>query len=131
MRVRSSKLREEFDRTRVFVNVKTFTFSGERYVEGSEFDKDKASTRRLRQLYESRFLRMLSAAEVEALAPVAGKPRMPNFPLMAPDVLKQWLQDNGRKPNPRATHPRLVGRAIRRWQELQKAPEVVADAVSN
>lgn len=118
---RNSRYREEFDRNRSFMVVKMFPYEGKQQLPGAQFDTGAVNTRRLRQLYDARYIRMAGPAD-ELLILDPSKPRMPNFALMPEPDLRAWLRDNGAPPNPRATHPRLVGRAIRRWHVLN--PEV-------
>lgn len=54
----STNLRPEFDRDCNFITVKPMRFSGVDYSPGQPFDKTQTTTRRLRQLYDTRYLRM-------------------------------------------------------------------------
>ncbi len=58
---RTGTLREVFDRDRSFEAVKTFKFNGAMFGPGQPFNKDVVSPRRLRQLYDGRYLRMTEA----------------------------------------------------------------------
>ena len=58
MATRIGTLREEFDRDRNFIAVKPFRFNGAVFGPGQPFDKNLVSTRRLRQLFDSRYLKM-------------------------------------------------------------------------
>lgn len=48
--------REDFDRGREFVALRAFTFGGIGYVPGQALIKDKFTVRRLRQLFDQRFV---------------------------------------------------------------------------
>ncbi len=67
--------REKFDPSRNFVVARAFLFSGRAYLAGASFDKTGIADRRLRLLYEQRYLKMAdtsSAAKVsEPSAPPA------------------------------------------------------------
>ncbi len=116
----SRKFREPFDRDRNYVLNKSFKFNGKSLVVGSVFDKTTTTTRRLRQLYESRYLNMSPVGTPNVL----GGPVMPNFPLMKEDELRAWLAAHGREQKEVARHDVMVARAIRIWYELQdKAKE--------
>lgn len=58
---RTGNLREAFDRDRFFVTVKPVTLNGRKFGPGQPFDKTLVTTRRLRQLYDTRYLGMTSA----------------------------------------------------------------------
>ncbi len=57
---RNLALREEFDRDRNFEAVKPFKYNGAMFGPGQPFDKNNVTTRKLRQLYEMRYLKMMA-----------------------------------------------------------------------
>lgn len=77
--------REQFDRNRAFVVTREFTVSGCVLGPGEPFNKGLVTDRRLRQLYEQRFLAVSndgSGASVSYAKPRAiGEARMHNVPL--------------------------------------------------
>jgi len=56
---RIGTLRDTFDRDMDFVATKAFKLSGAPFIPGQNFDKTLVTTRRLRQLYDGRYLRMV------------------------------------------------------------------------
>lgn len=60
---RIGTLREEFDRAMDFEAVRTFKFDGKEFIPGQSFPKTLTSTRGLRQLYDSRRVRMVTPDE--------------------------------------------------------------------
>lgn len=48
--------REDFDRDRSFVVLRAFDLGGQRYVPGQSVDKSLFTVRRLRQMYDMRWL---------------------------------------------------------------------------
>lgn len=114
------RMRQEFDAARKFRAIKDFRYFGHHITAGDAFDKQVCASRKLRQLYEARYLEMTDDP-AELPPELAALPRpssMPNFPMMDVMALREWLEANGRKPSPQITHPRLVARAIRRWHDL-------------
>jgi hypothetical protein len=65
--------REDFDRNRTFVALKPFVFSGQGYVPGQQLDTSKTTSlftdRRLRQLYDTRFVGYQEGASEPLPAP--------------------------------------------------------------
>lgn len=119
--VRSPKLTQPFDRNQDFVVLKAFSFNGRTWQPNAMFDKTTATDRKLRQLYESRYLRMVGASDLfdGALGP--------RFDSMPDTALREWLTANtGHVPHELATRERLIARAKRRWHELQAAEAVAA-----
>ncbi len=82
--------REDFDRERNFEATKGFTFAGKGYVTGQLLDKSSFTVRRLRQLYDQRFIRYSE----KAAAPV-----MVAKPQVAP-VARRRLQPAAAAPAP-------------------------------
>lgn len=48
--------RQEFDREREFVCARSFVFNARAYVPGQPIDKSRFTVRRLRQLFDNRYL---------------------------------------------------------------------------
>lgn len=120
----SLKSRDRFDREREFINLKTYKYNGKDQQAGQVFDKSQATTRRLRQLYEARYIRMAQPHEVGEPA----GPQMPDFFNMTAEQLRTWMKENGRVPHPRSSQPSLVTKSVRLWQELQGLIPVPAPA---
>jgi hypothetical protein len=101
--------REAFDPLRSFVANRDFSWGGKPIKAGEEFS-DRRDMRRLRQLYDNRFLRM---SEVDNGAPA--------FKQMSDDQLRQWLIDNGadKLAHPRSPNERLIERCRRIWLAQQ------------
>ena len=112
--------REAFDPLQQYVANRTFAFGAHTYVEGEPFN-DRNDMRRLRQLYDGRYIRMAP----ERLD-------VPKFKAMTEDQLKTWLIDAGfaTLAHPRSPHVRLVERAQRVWAEQQAARLANPDAPS-
>jgi hypothetical protein len=100
--------REAFDPLQNYVANRTFAFGPRTYKEGDPFN-ERDDMRRMRQLYDGRYLRM-APKRVDA----------PDFKTMTENQLKEWLTDRGYAAlaHPRSTHVRLVERAQRVWAEL-------------
>ena len=103
--------RDAFDPLQSYVANRTFAFGRRTYNEGDLFN-ERDDMRRMRQLYDGRYLRM---------APK--RTDMPAFLTMTEDQLKAWLIDKGYATlaHPKSPHVRLVERAQRVWAELQAA----------
>ncbi len=110
--------REKFDPDRDYLANKIFSVQKTDYVHGDLFNKSSVNVRRLRQMYEARFLTMAppKPANATPLAPV--KPTMPNFSALSEHGLKAWLTNNGVSPSPRLKLPALITKAEARWKEL-------------
>ena len=108
--------RDAFDRDREFVVGKSLTLRGRPFGPGDAFDKTLVSTRRLRQLYDSRYLKMSDAqtATISAVDPDA----------MSDNQLILYLEDNGVVPRFGASRTWLV----RKVREVLKNAEAVAGA---
>lgn len=55
--------RAKFDQRRSYVTLREFRLSGQMIAVGQLFDKALVDTRKLRQLYDARYLRMATTAE--------------------------------------------------------------------
>lgn len=66
MERRSFNSREEFDPSQNFFTVRAITFQGRSYGPGQPFPKHLVEPRRLRQLYETRYLRQEAPPRSEA-----------------------------------------------------------------
>jgi len=65
--------RAKFDQQNEFVAQRNFEFGAHTISAGQRFDKSLCPPRRLRQLYEARYLRMATAEE---LTPKRSRPRL-------------------------------------------------------
>jgi hypothetical protein len=61
--------REDFDRRREFVVTREFTFAGQRLLVGQRVNKATFTDRRLRQLYDLRYLQFDTVARPAPVAP--------------------------------------------------------------
>lgn len=96
---RMRNAREDFDPTRSFVAFKNFPYNGKDIKEGDKFPPNgvSLSTRKMRQLYESRYLIMAPiGTEPVATATTSATgefipPEKPNFLGLSTDGLRAWL----------------------------------------
>lgn len=100
--------REAFDPLRKYVANRAFTFGSTKYKVDDPFN-DRKDMRRMRQLYDNRWLRMAPADD-----------STPDFKTMTEDQLKEWLIAAGSPSlaHPRSKHFRLVERCQRIWAEM-------------
>lgn len=110
--------RDPFDRERSFIVSKSLTIFGDKLVPGQVFDKTLVTTRRLRQLYDSRFLAI--APDVKSPEPVFDPDKMSD------EQLKLFLEDHGVVPRYNAKRTWLVDKVRR----LSQDAAVVAGASS-
>ena len=66
MAIEKAPFRTRFDPAAEFVTVRNFLFNGAALPAGQTFDKTKTSVRRLRQLYEGRYLSMTAVSKRKA-----------------------------------------------------------------
>lgn len=64
--VEKARARDKFDGAREFVVMKPFVCSGQDIAAGQRFDKSLVSPRKLRQLYDQRYLRHAPVEEPKA-----------------------------------------------------------------
>lgn len=110
------RMREFFDRERAFLAVKNFSLNGKLVEGGALIDKTKINTRRLRQMYDQRLIRMTDAEPI-ADSDKPRPPQKPHFELLSLDGLKLWLEENGHISRPRTKLPALVKIAEKIWKE--------------
>lgn len=81
--------REDFDRERSFVAKRSFVFAGQGYVPGQSIDKTQFTVRRLRQLYDQRYIDF-GLDDVAPVLPVAppAPPIVPRRKFTPPTVMK-------------------------------------------
>lgn len=121
---RNARIREEFDPARAFQVVRPFNFSGKRFEVNEMFNKTLATTRRLQQLYDSRYLRMTEDNEDEAPIIEVVKPTFSSF---SDQELVTWLQSNGVVPKVGASRETLLKRANALWDRLFSTQSPKAD----
>lgn len=68
--------REDFDRDRNFVVARAFKYAAQGFVPGQAVDKALFTVRRLRQLYDQRYIQYGPAQPV---VPVPAKPRVERY----------------------------------------------------
>lgn len=98
-----SNAREPFDVERSYAVSKAMTFQGIRYAPGDHFPREATNTRRLRQLYEQRYLTF----EPEG----AGGLDLATFTF---EELRTFLADHGVIPSPRWGRDKMLekGKAL-------------------
>ena len=107
--------REKFDRERSFFVVKpSMTFDGKSFVHGDDFDKSLVGDRRLRQLYDTRFLGMRPVG-----TNLDDKPKPIILEKLSLKQLTLLLEDNGVTPRVGATRKQLEARARKMCKELE------------
>jgi len=79
---------EPFDRNRTFIVRRKLTVQGKEFPCGSQLDTEYFTTRRLKQLYEQRFVTM---ADVEADGPLPDA--KPVFEQMPTQFVRAWLEE--------------------------------------
>jgi hypothetical protein len=101
------RLREPFSRDRSFIVVKPMKLNGSSLPISSPFDKTAVNTRKLRQLYDQRYITMTAdAPQLKVVAP-ADPEKMSN------NQLTLLLEDNGIIIRPNPTRVWLINRAKR------------------
>lgn len=94
-----------FDRDLDFVAAKTFTFAGKEFRPGDQFDKSEVNTRRLRQMYDQRFL---GVSEAPTSPPPPPPTRNPALRALSAAELRKWLADKGVVPRYGADRAKLL-----------------------
>lgn len=94
---RSRFFREDFDRERNFVCFRPFVFMGQAYIPGQSIDKTLFTVRRLRLLYDGRFLEYGPTVVTEPTPPPEPTPavvprRRHQPPVMKPAVPRRRRQ---------------------------------------
>jgi hypothetical protein len=112
--------REPFDRTREFRVLRQMILAGRVYVTNEAFPKTLVNDRRLRQLYDQRYLQMVPLDPVPLdtnPAPVIEKEvgSRPDFADMTNQQLTQYLTDHGVTPRHGWKRPQLLQRAEQAW----------------
>ena len=114
---------DKFDPNRQFILLKSTRVAGKSCEAGAIFNKALVDTRRLKQMYEGRWLKMADMEpQVEPHKPTALN--MPDFHSLSLDELKLWLQAHNVSHRSRVSKETLLYLANKKWQEL------VADVVS-
>jgi hypothetical protein len=121
------RVRERFDETREYVANKKFGWAKAKFREGDPFPglHVTVSQRKMRQLYDARYLRMLPLNPgklQEMIQPVA--PAMPDFDRISDEAITVWLENNGASCEDMETRDGLIAKAQRHWKKLHEpAPE--------
>lgn len=100
----SNLRRQSFDRDREFVVVRNLTIHGQQLGPGDPFNSNLVSTRRLRQMYESRLITMSGSAK-KAKQPASFDPAK-----MSDAQLSLFLEDHGVVPRFGAPREWFVGK---------------------
>lgn len=90
------RLREKFDPARAYEANKPFKWGKSKFVEGDPFPNSTVtcSDRKVRQMYEARYIRMRPLDErklQEMIAPVV--PMMPDFERLSAEAICNWLSN--------------------------------------
>jgi hypothetical protein len=108
---------EQFDRDRNFIVTRAVIVSGKKFGPGDPFDKTLVTTRRLRQLYEHRVLKM-GPAELN-LEPTG----CPNFAVLPEAAIREWLTSHHVMIQPFTNERALAKLAAAEWLKRFGAPE--------
>lgn len=118
------RVREKFDPDRVLIVNKPFRWAGDPYKEGDTFPDKLTSYRKMRQLYDARFLRHgpFKAEQVQLTGPAPLV--MPEFKELSADGLRNWLLNNDVPVDALdVTRDEMVALAERKWRALHNLPE--------
>lgn len=109
--------REVFDPARAFAANREFAWGGQRVLVGAPF-LDKSNPRRLRQLYDNRYLRMLPSdgSEIEEQEIDDGRPL---FSMMTEQEIRDWMREHNVIPHPKSPKESLVRKARLLWEEMK------------
>ena len=111
--------RAPFDRDDTFVLLKTTKVAGHVFIVGEIFDKSLVPTRRLRQMYESRWITVYAGKDKSSdKTSDLVLPVKPDFVELSSQGLRQWLCNHEYVARPRMTHTQLVKLAENKWQEM-------------
>lgn len=102
---------EEFDRDRDFVVMRPLLAQGTQFQPGDLFDNSAVTTRRLRQLWEQRFLRMLPPEERKQPLSSSGDSeilRASYLDGLSENQLRDWIRLRGRHPRRGMDRKRLL-----------------------
>lgn len=129
MTTTSSLMREKFDPERTFVALKVFDFAEHHLVPGQTFPRDATTTRKLRQLYDARYVGMTAAPKHSKILDYLNGIST-ELSLMSIDELKTWLGDRGVVPRYGASRVQLLERAekVRAAEQAAPPPAPVAEA---
>lgn len=116
-------VQERFDPAREFSVARRFKLSGVEQVPPQPFDKGLTSTRRLKQLYEQRLLKMLPRAEVQQPAP---EPVRPVFTELSSEALRDWLRAINAPPRSGISRARLIELCNEAYDKQQAEQQQVA-----
>lgn len=105
--------REKFDPDRQFRAIRGFPFLDATYGPGDIFPREVTTTRKLRQLYEARYLVMdpLSVKPNQSILDYLNDHGGTELSLMSIDELKAWLVEHGVVPRYGASRVQLLERA--------------------
>lgn len=109
--------REEFDPGRSFVVTRcpagtvVLRVAGTEFRPGKPFQKNLVSVRKLRQLFDMRYLGMTNE---EPLPPLFQKP---NFSALPDPAIREWLRAHGVVPRLTATTVQITARASEEWEK--------------
>lgn len=129
MATTSSRWREKFDPERTFVALRTFDFAEHHLVPGQTFPREATTTRKLRQLYEARYLDMTAAPKHSKILDYLNGINT-ELSLMSIDELKAWLTARGVVSRYGASRVQLLERAekVRAAEQAAPPPAPVAEA---
>lgn len=118
--------REPFDPQNTFAATKTMICNGKLIKADEVFDKTLVNTRRLRQMYEHRMLKVIDSLEVSPQAAEVATPTKPDFLSLSNEGLQVWLRGTGYIPKPRTHRAKLLELCEQKWKEyidVLTAPE--------
>lgn len=113
-----TRKRDEFDPNRVFTALKAGKYAKKPYKIGEVITKADFTPRQLRNMYTSRWVKMmpLSATPVEAYPP--DLINRPDFTTLTIPEIKLWLTTHGAQFGGRASRESLLHIADTKWKEI-------------
>lgn len=109
--------REQFDPNATFVALRTIVTQSKHFNPGDEFDKKLVNVRRLRQLYEQRWLDMVDTPAPTLDTAKSKIPVKPDFLHISNEGLRVWLRNHGITPSPKTMRDKLIEMAEQKWKE--------------
>ena len=130
------RLREKFDPSRTYEANKPFKWGKTKFAEGDQFPTPAVtcSDRKVRQMYEARFIRMRALDELklqEMITPPA-IPTMPDFERLSAEAIRNWLLNHCKLSeadtaaiNGQENFDHLVSIAKASWHNLHNIPREI------
>jgi len=114
--------RATFSREREFVIIRSIVLDGQ-ILSSGRIDKTQFTTRRLRQLWDQRYIAMAPVHDgVKVTSASARSGTLPSFDQMSATMLRTWLKEKGVNVRATLAREKLISRA----KEVQEASPVSA-----